>query len=395
MLDTVINGTRTSRSILGNLSIPDDPAEAIALLKSSGWLIDLGPLNDAGLSQRGTDLNKANLLSDETAALYGELPENPTVDNAFALISDMFYRASSGKAKITVTVKLADGTPVPDAYISPLVTQTGGPVFTEPDGKAVGYVDAGSRTISVSNMLDITSDTQTVSAATGKSYAVSLTAQTRNYVEFTSSSNGVYISGLAKRVDASMGGAGGGGGYKTGGGGGGGRTNTKENVLFETRKLYPVMVGAAGRYGGYINGTYLSAVSGGTSSFLGLSASGGSAGSSGSAFSSGGSGNGTGGNGGNNSQAGSLGTDGNGSVFSSFSEEIPWGGGGGGGGAGNSFIQGGSPGGGLGGCYNINGLDGASGGGGGGGGTGSPGNGGTGSPGKVAARIWFEEDLAA
>lgn len=80
MLDTVVNGTRTSRSILGNLSIPDDPAEAIALLKSSGWPIDLGPLNDAGLSQRGTDLNKANLLSDETAALYGFEGDAATVD---------------------------------------------------------------------------------------------------------------------------------------------------------------------------------------------------------------------------------------------------------------------------------------------------------------------------
>lgn len=71
MVDTVINGTRTSRSILGNLSIPDDPAEAIALLKSSGWPIDFGPLNPAGLSQKGTDLNKASLLTDALCSALG------------------------------------------------------------------------------------------------------------------------------------------------------------------------------------------------------------------------------------------------------------------------------------------------------------------------------------
>ena len=71
MVDTVINGTRTSRSILGNLSIPEDWAAARALLIGAGWPIDLGPLNPAGLSQKGTDLNKSTLLKDTTAALYG------------------------------------------------------------------------------------------------------------------------------------------------------------------------------------------------------------------------------------------------------------------------------------------------------------------------------------
>lgn len=82
MLDTVINGTRTSRSILGNLSIPEDWALARAQLVGEGWPIDFGPLNDAGLSQKGTDLNKSTLLTDETAALLG-LDSAAVPDDAF------------------------------------------------------------------------------------------------------------------------------------------------------------------------------------------------------------------------------------------------------------------------------------------------------------------------
>lgn len=71
MKDTIIKGTKNSRSIIGAASIPATWEQARAQLIQSGWPIDLGPLNAAGLTQKGDDLNKANLLKDATAALYG------------------------------------------------------------------------------------------------------------------------------------------------------------------------------------------------------------------------------------------------------------------------------------------------------------------------------------
>lgn len=109
MTDTVINGTRTSRSILGNLSIPDDPAEAIALLKSTGWPIDLGPLNPAGLSQKGTDLNKANLLSDATAALYDGLPDDPTPNDVLAAIAQKLDAVNALETIVPKKIQIETG----------------------------------------------------------------------------------------------------------------------------------------------------------------------------------------------------------------------------------------------------------------------------------------------
>lgn len=138
MLDTVINGTRTSRSILGNLSIPDDPAEAIALLKSSGWPIDLGPLNDAGLSQRGTDLNKANLLTDATErAIFGSTADR-TVDNALERLRAQIVSAqntANGKGKVYFGSYVGTGNSGPD-YPNSIVLP-----FTPAIVLMMGYID--------------------------------------------------------------------------------------------------------------------------------------------------------------------------------------------------------------------------------------------------------------
>lgn len=116
MLDTVINGTRTSRSILGNLSIPEDWALARAQLVGEGWPIDFGPLNPAGLSQKGTDLNKANLLSDETAALYG-LGADATPDDAL--------KAAAGQIRYKVLNEIVtDGVNQPVISLAGLESQT-------------------------------------------------------------------------------------------------------------------------------------------------------------------------------------------------------------------------------------------------------------------------------
>lgn len=113
MLDTVINGTRTSRSILGNLSIPEDWALARAQLVGEGWPIDFGPLNDAGLSQRGTDLSKSTLLKDTTAALYG-LGSDATPDDVLrcgviAKIATGFYQGTASTTSEESPIEIYTG----------------------------------------------------------------------------------------------------------------------------------------------------------------------------------------------------------------------------------------------------------------------------------------------
>lgn len=98
MVDTVINGTRQSRSILGNADIPLEWPEALAMLKSTGWKIDIGPLNAAGLTTKGTDLNKGNLFSDTAAANFG-LGANGTPDQAFRLLSPVIRGSYIGTSK--------------------------------------------------------------------------------------------------------------------------------------------------------------------------------------------------------------------------------------------------------------------------------------------------------
>lgn len=345
--------------------------------------------------------SKEQSLSAETAALYEDLTENPVPDDVFALIPDIIYMAGSGTAKVTVSVKLEDGTPVPDACISTLKTKTGEDVLTDQDGKAIGYVQAGSRSISVSDTLDITSNIQTISAVVGKYYAVVLTAQKRNFAKFTASAS-LYISGLAKRVDVSVGGAGGGGGWDgvsngypgLGGGGGGGYAKSSTNVSFSKRTKYPLIVGAAGNGGTVQNKPQGVGSKGGNSSFLGVSANGGN----GANKSIGGTGNGNGASGIRNDNTNNPGSNGTQQVFSSFTDTSPWGGGGGGGTVASTPSPGGSPGGGNGAVYgNSNNTAGTNGGGGGGGAVSSSGTSVDGKPGGngvVAARIYFEEDLA-
>lgn len=102
MKDTIIKGTKNSRSIIGAASIPATWDLARAQLIQSGWPIDLGPLNAAGLTQKGDDLNKANLLKDATAALYG-LTAAAVPDDVLAKARTLItaaQTAANGRARV-------------------------------------------------------------------------------------------------------------------------------------------------------------------------------------------------------------------------------------------------------------------------------------------------------
>lgn len=111
MQDTISKNTGNSRtlaSVPNFLTIyPTYEAFGQALINRE-LPIDLGPLNLAGLLQKGTDLNKANLLTDETAALYG-LGESATLDEIFVKIQALLNIAL-GKAKIETVSYVGTGT---------------------------------------------------------------------------------------------------------------------------------------------------------------------------------------------------------------------------------------------------------------------------------------------
>lgn len=382
-------------------------------------------------------IDPSELVSNSTKELFN-LPITATLDDVLKAINNSIHYEQSGKVAIYITAKTPSGAPIPDAMITGVETLSGQPVFTDASGTAIGYatLSSGSATLSIKNHVDL-NDVSVNSSVNNSIHSAALTTTTRNFLSIESSAS-YYCSGLLKRIDVSCGGGGGGAaggneGVKIRGssGGGGGYAVASENVSFLTRHEYLAAVGASGGGGTGYNGRTQSSPtngkSGGTSSFLGLSAAGGSGGSV-SDSDTRAPGNGTGGV---TSKANASSTDiarrkpagtaGTGYVYSSMTSTTAWGGGGG---AGSSdytvaspytaFITrgtGGSPGGGNGGYlrrYNSNGsYDGttvsASEGKNGGGGGGMPcsssnsssdttTNGGDGQPGgagKIAVRMYF------
>ena len=114
MTDTVIKGGGNSRSLKtvpNALTMYPTHEAMIAAMVDGSFPIDLGPLNDAGLRQHGTDLNKANLLSDETAALYGK-DASAVPDDVLAAIIPLIAAAGAKadrRAQIILGSYVGDG----------------------------------------------------------------------------------------------------------------------------------------------------------------------------------------------------------------------------------------------------------------------------------------------
>lgn len=74
MVDTSIKNTGNSRSlrtVANALTLYPTHEAMIAAMVNGTFPIDLGPLNAAGLNTRGTDLNKASLLTDTLCTALG------------------------------------------------------------------------------------------------------------------------------------------------------------------------------------------------------------------------------------------------------------------------------------------------------------------------------------
>lgn len=261
------------------------------------------------------------------------------------LLNNMYSRFSmiaNNKALLIVMVKDASGAPIPNTLISGLQDESGSSgVLTNENGVAIGYADEGTANISVSGFADLVDKSVSQAVQKGITYNIDLSdIETRNFLKITSSGN-YKFSGKITRVDVTVvgGGAGGNGGYCRDGassgdrasvGGGGGYCVVQENVDFSPNTLYEAVIGAGGKGG--IGNAYddfsseFYGENGGSSSFLGITANGGSHGTQ----TVGGAGNGRGGkvtgtahDTGENGVAGSV------LGYSSFTETVRYGGGGG------------------------------------------------------------------
>ena len=99
MQDGIIKGTGNSRylkSISNFLTQYPTYQDFVAALVAGTLPIDLNGINETGWDQLGTALNKANLLSDETAAALG-LPNTAVPDDAFMVASKVLQ---AGNCKI-------------------------------------------------------------------------------------------------------------------------------------------------------------------------------------------------------------------------------------------------------------------------------------------------------
>lgn len=340
----------------------------------------------------GTELSKATLLQDSTeVSLFGSAADR-TIDEAFAGIAGQLKLIKSDSAAITLTVQDTTGKPIPEVLVQGILSESGQAVYTNASGVAAGYIGEGAQVIKVSGYADLVDYSETVTVVKGTTINKTINLTTRNFLKITASKS-IKFSGNVSRIDVSVGAAGGGGaGTSDIGsnhcacGGGGGRVAKAQNVPFSANQNYPAVIGSGGKGGNRSDGE-----DGGSSSFLGVTAQGGTRGRLGTGSSFRGIGNG---NGGyvtpypSDVIDGEAGTE---TMYSSIDSESPYGGGGGAVDDSDSDYtrtsNGGSPGGGNGATSGENGVNGLGGGGGAGGYTGSGTTGGRGGSGAIAIRM--------
>lgn len=215
-------------------------------------------------TEAGTPLNKQTLLQDQTEIeLFGDA-DNRTVNDALYYITMRQNMIIKDKALLHVTVQDGDGNPCTYVPVTGLSNADGSTALTGADGVANGYVDAGSRTVQINHVVDLTNVSQSGVYEAGTEYYLTLTPARRNFMQYTASEE-VYFSGEVASADVSVvsGGENGGNGSFSGTrdtSGKGGNTGTsviEYGVSVTPGAAEQVIVGGAG----------------GTSSFLGISAS--------------------------------------------------------------------------------------------------------------------------
>lgn len=179
MTDGVILGNGNSRylkSVSNFLSAYPTYEDFAKALIAGNLPIDLNGINTAGWAQLGTALNKANLLSDATAALFG-LGTGAVPDDALELVApvvsevskkgncsiEVFTYTGTGSTTLTITfpgrpdflivsgryVKLFDTNQSPN-YINFVCVTQSGQIFARGGGMSTTWSN-GTLTIDLSN----------------------------------------------------------------------------------------------------------------------------------------------------------------------------------------------------------------------------------------------------
>lgn len=237
--------------------------------------------------EEGTPLNKANLLSDQTAYKIGLSDAEATPNIAFDRLAQIIYD-SLGGVIINLTLQAADGTRIPNAQITGVVALSGGDAVTDANGQVTCVSLLENPTIGWGqDFADLETGSRQITVAPGETVSQTITVTTRNFAEYTESSM-IKFSPLCTRLDISLLAGGGGGGsgcaegpnYYTrcggGGGGAGGEAVIQESVAFTSSVEYALLIGSGGVGGalaGYGKGTDGGA--GGDTSLLGIVAHGG------------------------------------------------------------------------------------------------------------------------
>lgn len=194
--------------------------------------VDFNGINEAGIQQVGTALNKATLLTDETAAALGLTSDDPTVDEAFEQLST----PQAGTGALYVCCKDEAGEPV-----SGCVVQIGEELAVTGASGAVKYFLApGTYSVSIRSPIDYGAEAQTlsvtvpVSQVVGVDVTIADKSDGTNAVEYTDSIVAAF-SGRVTKVDA----------FGVGGGGGGGAAvNVNDTVIYRNTAA----IGGAGGY---------------------------------------------------------------------------------------------------------------------------------------------------
>lgn len=296
-------------------------------------------------SDVGTDLSKANLLTDDTeTALFGDATDR-TVNDALASIAGQLKLIMDDVAAITVTLQDSAGAAIPGVLVQGILSENGQSVYSNSSGVASGYISEGSQPIKVTGYADIADYSETISVTKGTSITKTITLTTRNFLKITSSKS-VKFSGNVESIDISLVGGGGGGQEAEwwqverpygGGGGGGGYVMFETGLIPTPEQPYSAVIGAGGNAITSREGE--GAGMGGTTSFMGKTASGGNGAGGWRTYNStfwcgsfGGEGGSKGGNGAWNTKGpGVNGSNATGSFYTSFSTVGPAGGSGGGG----------------------------------------------------------------
>lgn len=104
-------GTGNSRFMKSNIPANTTLAQLIQMLNNGTFPYDVGTINPAGISQQGTPLNKATLLKDATAALFG-LPNTAVPDDVLVKLANAAFVENGSLTDVggnSVGVQIATG----------------------------------------------------------------------------------------------------------------------------------------------------------------------------------------------------------------------------------------------------------------------------------------------